>query len=162
MGMTYRERGAWFDLMAMAGFGVWHGVMVFTALVAGEDGRYLAGLALASGILLSLMVWGLGALNCRVSGRAEAALPPDEREQVAEDRAWASAYRTLILVLAVLGGGVCANVAIDAPAWRSAQQFLDGSASQLTALLLNLGLMAVVLAESMRAVALIRRYRAGV
>lgn len=162
MGMTYRERGAWFDLTAMAAFWVWHGVMVTSALLAGEDGRYLVGLAVASGILLSLMIWGLGVLNRRLSKRGEVALPSDEREQVAEDRAWESAYRALLLILAVFGVGVCANVAIDSPAWRSAQQVLDGSTSQLTALLLNLGLMAVVFAEGARAVALIRRYRAGV
>nr|WP_313520013.1 hypothetical protein [Brevundimonas diminuta] len=159
--MTYRERGAWFELMAMVAFWVWHIGMVASALVAGEGGRYLAGLALVSGVLLSLIIWGLGVLNRRLSGPAEVALPPDEREQAAEDRAWASAYRALIWMLAALGGGVCANVAIDAPAWRSAQQLLDGSASQLTALLLNLGLMAVVFAEVTRAAVLIKRYRAG-
>lgn len=160
--MTYRERGAWFELTAMVAFWAWHIGMVTSALVAGEDGHYLAGLALASGVLLSLIMWGLGVLNRRLSRPAEVALPPDEREQVAEDRAWASAYRALIWTLAVLGGGVCVNVAINAPAWRSAQQLLDGSASQLTALLLNLGLMAVVFAEATRAAALIKRYRVGV
>jgi hypothetical protein len=137
--MSFREKSAWITLVTVVVcFGVYFGSLV-TGLVHRGFGE--VHLLLACGLALAALQLGLGFVAARTTPR-DGRAPRDEREILIQARSHSLGYHLLIvLVLLVAASGHVDHNMID---------------------LMNFGILAVVVAVAVVAVAQIVMFRRGV